>query len=470
MSSCRFTWFSNLLKLSLCAAALTTFVQCEGTEPNQPNIGSQQQDVRVCAAGATLKGIDISFYQGNVDWAKIKADGISFAFVRVSDGLANPDSKFARNWSNMKAVGLIRGAYQFFRPRLDAAKQAQLFLDMVGPLGADDLPPVIDVEDAGGQSPTVVKQKIQTWIDIVKAATGRTPIIYTGPSFWTNDIANPSFPEYPLWIANYGVTCPETPSTWDTWAFWQYTDSGTTDGVDGPVDTNTFNGNMAALLALTGAAATCGDNQCTGAETTENCAVDCPPCGVIASAGGLVDDGDACFVGGGDPMYLRKVTTNGIGGDLTWTYATDAAKEANSATWNLYLAEAGRYKVEVFTDTTYAQSKKTSYVVQAGGIAASPVVIDQSAFNGWQLIGEYDFAAAGGQNVHVGDNTGEPSAGKMQIALDAVRLTKVGKTDDPGGPGDGGSEAGCCAAGSDGRSSLMLSLLTLCVLVPRRRR
>jgi uncharacterized protein (TIGR03382 family) len=188
---------------------------------------------------------------------------------------------------------------------------------------------------------------------------------------------------------------------------------------------------------------------------------------VIPIAGGIVDDGDACFVGGGDPMYLHRVTAAGADGDLLWTYATDAASEFTSATWNLYMAQAGRYKMEVYTDSAYGNSKKALYAVRASGNTLAPVAIDQSAFNGWQLIGEYDFAAAGDQYIHLGDNTGEPSAGKTQIAIDGVRLTRVGKTDEPGVDGKE-ITSGCSSTGAV-HSSVVLSLLTLVVLIGRRR-
>jgi GH25 family lysozyme M1 (1,4-beta-N-acetylmuramidase) len=374
----------SLLRIGLCAVFLAGFAHCQDSMTTDVSVSSEQQFAQVCAAGPTLKGIDVSDYQGTVDWAKVKADGNTFAFARISDGVNTPDDQFASNWPAMKAAGVVRGAYQLFRPGQSAEDQANLFLTKLGTLEADDLPPVIDVEVTSGQSPAVVAQQIQTWLDIVESATGRKAIIYANFYFWRDDIGNPSFPNNPLWIAAYVNDCPDIPSGWNTCAFWQYTEEGSTDGVNTPVDSNRFNGDLAALMALTdGGAASCGDKKCSGSETTEKCPSDCPPCGVIPIAGGIVDDGDACFVGGGDPMYLRRVTAAGADGDLLWTYATDAATEVSSATWNLYMAQAGRYKMEVYTDSAYANSKKALYAVRASGNTLSPVAIDQSAFNGW---------------------------------------------------------------------------------------
>jgi GH25 family lysozyme M1 (1,4-beta-N-acetylmuramidase) len=445
---------------------LALFAACADSEPETASV---EQLARVCASGPTLKGMDVSFYQGDIDWAKVKADGIAFAFVRVSDGLANIDSKFSRNWNGARANGILRGAYQYFRPNLDATAQARLFLDKVGTMAPDDLPPVIDVEATGSQSAATIAAKVKIWIDIVSKATGKTPIIYTGFYFWRDSVGNASFVNNPLWVAAYVTHCPDIPSVWPSWAFWQTTDKGAVAGIANGVDMNTFNGDKAALLKLTGVAATCGDNKCEGTETTETCSVDCPPCGVIAATGGTVDDGDSCFVGGGSPQFLRNVTTAGNDGDLVWTYATDAAAEGNSGQWNLYFADAGTYRVEVFTDATFAKSKKASYRIRARGADGAPVVIDQTAVNGWQSLGDVTFAAGGSQFIHVGDNTGEPSANKVQLAFDSVRLTRLDLTVDPP-PDEVTTSNKGCSSSQPGSTGLFVLLALVALVRPRSRR
>lgn len=434
------TGVATLLAGLVMAALTSTLVTCT----DAVDLREVDQLARVCAAGPTTKGIDVSYYQGTIDWAKVKSTGVEFAFVRVSDGLATIDSKFSQNWSGARAAGVVRGAYQFFRPNLDAAAQANLFVQKVGTLAADDLPPVIDVEATGSQSAAVIAAKVRIWIEIVETATGKKPIIYTGYYFWRDSVGDAKFPGYPLWVAAYVDHCPDLPSGWDAWSFWQTSSTGQVSGIAGAVDLNSFNGDRAALLAMTGVAATCGDNLCEGTETTETCAVDCPPCGVIAAAGGLIDDGDACFEGGGNPMYLRSVADVGVQGDLLWTYATDAAAAGNFAQWNLYMADAGRYSVEVYTDASYGKSRKASYLVSANGAAAMPVAIDQTAVNGWQSLGEFEFAAGGKQGVRLNDNTGEPAAAKVQLALDAIRLTRLDLPVDPMSPP--ASDEGCNVA------------------------
>jgi lysozyme len=206
---------------------------------------------RVCADGATTKGIDVSKWQGTIDWTKVANAGYAYAFIRVSDGVNTVDQKFATNWSAAKSVGIIRGAYQFFRPSQSATAQADLMIAKLGQYTPGDLPPVIDVEDDGGLSPATVTARVRQWVDRVQAALGVVPIVYTGKYFWRDEVGSPaSFAPNPLWIAQYTSLCPDIPGPWSRWTFWQYTDSGTVPGIAGPVDTNRFNGSLAQLQAF----------------------------------------------------------------------------------------------------------------------------------------------------------------------------------------------------------------------------
>lgn len=241
------------------------------------------EGLQVCAKGSTQKGIDVSEHNGTVSWTKVKAAGRSFAFARVSDGLDYPDDTFADNWSGMKAAGLVRGAYQYFRPGQDAVKQADLLIARVGALGAGDLPPVIDVETANGQSGATVVKGVRAWIDRVKARTGRDPIIYAAAGFWDTLPGTAQFAGNVLWVANYGQQCPYLPQTWSKWAFWQSSDTGSVSGVAGAVDVNVFNGTLAELMALGsgGGTATCKtDDDCH--HGAKGAAVICANTGAVA--------------------------------------------------------------------------------------------------------------------------------------------------------------------------------------------
>jgi len=212
-------------------------------------LSSQPCDaVVVCPGPSTLLGVDVSQFQGTVDWNTVAASGIQFAFARVSDG-SRLDDEFDQNYAAIKAAGLIRGAYQFFEPGQDPSAQAALVLQKIGTLDVGDLPPVLDVEVTGGQSSAPLAADVQTWVSIVQQATGRAPIIYTGIGFWNSSVVA-SFGADPLWVANWGVSCPNLPFGWQNWVFWQYADNGSVPGISSSVDLDEFNGGLVDLNNL----------------------------------------------------------------------------------------------------------------------------------------------------------------------------------------------------------------------------
>ncbi|MCB9565182.1 MAG: hypothetical protein H6709_08795 [Kofleriaceae bacterium] len=221
-----------------------------GDEPGDGVPGSIP--LRVCADGATLTGVDVSFYQGAIDWARARDAGVAFAFIRVSDGLSYPDGRFASNWAAARAAGVTRGAYQFFRPGSDAVAQADLLIDAIGALAPGDLPPVIDVEATSGLSAATIVARIGQWVDRIEARLGVTPIVYTGKYFWQDSVgASAAFVDHPLWVAQYTSACPDLPTPWTRWTFWQSSDAGTIAGIPGGVDVDRFNGSRADLDRLT---------------------------------------------------------------------------------------------------------------------------------------------------------------------------------------------------------------------------
>ncbi|MBW3570641.1 MAG: glycoside hydrolase family 25 protein [Gemmatimonadetes bacterium] len=199
-------------------------------------------------ADAPLPGIDVSHWQGAVDWNRVAADGRHFAFIKATEGGDYTDPRFAENWAGARRAGVIRGAYHFFRPQTDAMAQAAHFVRTV-PLAAGDLPPVLDVEVTDGRSLDVVAAGVRTWLEEVERATGRRPILYTRASFWTAQMGG-GFGAYPLWVAHYGATEPRIPAGWSGWTFWQHSDAGRVDGIVGNVDLNWFNGDREELEAF----------------------------------------------------------------------------------------------------------------------------------------------------------------------------------------------------------------------------
>lgn len=223
-----------------------------------PNENSAFKEVRPVVTVAEMpKGIDVSKFQGDVDWARVKASGVSFAFARAIDdkppgGKADP--KFARNFAGMRDAGILRGAYYFLRPRRDVAAAANLFVSTVGSLGPGDLPPVIDVESKDNASAGTILDRIARWIDIVEAKLNRQVLIYTFTPFWRDTLGNsPLFNKHPLWIAHFTTRPqPTIPSAFPTFSFWQHSDKGRAPGVPSAVDLDRFNGSMAGLRALAG--------------------------------------------------------------------------------------------------------------------------------------------------------------------------------------------------------------------------
>ena len=246
------TCFGVLHPRALAAAPLAALLLsgCIPADEDEP-IDETSQEVVVCPGPNLVYGIDVSVYQGDIDWTKV-ATAKDFAIARVSDG-SYLDTKFDKNWSGMKAAGIIRGAYQYFEPAQDATAQANIMIQKMVGFGPGDLPPMLDVEATGGQSPATITAKIHTWVDKIKAATGRTPLIYTGKYFWDPNVQTTDFASFPLVIAAYvKPNCPNTPNAWSKWTMWQYNSTGSVPGISGNVDSDEFNGTMEDLKKLAG--------------------------------------------------------------------------------------------------------------------------------------------------------------------------------------------------------------------------
>ena len=201
-----------------------------------------------CQVGPTTPGIDVSYYQETIDWARVRRAGIQFAFIRLSDGAALRDPRFATNWTEARRAGVTRGAYLFFRPDQDIAAQADLMIAAMHDRDPEDLPPVIDLEVDGGLAAPIVAARARAWVERVRAGLGVDPIVYTGGDLWRTGGAE-LLASQPLWIAHYTQGCPALPSPWTRWAFWQHTDRGAVPGIDGAVDLDQFSGTLGELHA-----------------------------------------------------------------------------------------------------------------------------------------------------------------------------------------------------------------------------
>lgn len=194
-----------------------------------------------------VHGIDVSHFQGTVDWPLVKDQGVSFAFVKATEGLFHCDTLFYKNWKSIKQANLLRGAYHFFIPDVDAAQQAQNFLINVT-LQNGDLPPVLDMEITDHTDPDAVVESIREWLDIVSTAFNTKPIIYTNLKSYFRFIAG-RFDEYPVWIARYKDKIPDLGNSKE-WSFWQYNEKGKLNGIEDEVDLNAFNGSFQELQEM----------------------------------------------------------------------------------------------------------------------------------------------------------------------------------------------------------------------------
>lgn len=197
---------------------------------------------------STVQGIDVSHFQGIVNWQQVAQAGMSFAFAKATEGITYTDPQFTNNWPGIQAAGLLRGAYHFFEANDDASAQAKQFLSKVQ-LEPGDLPPVLDVETNAGVSDSQIWTGVATWLQLVEQATGRLPILYTAPGFWDSHEPDPTLTRYPLWLADYASE-PVLPKGWTSWLFWQHSQTGTVSGVTGSVDLDLFSGTLEQLRAL----------------------------------------------------------------------------------------------------------------------------------------------------------------------------------------------------------------------------
>lgn len=232
------------------ASVLVTLAALSACASSPDDVGSSESAVKVCGQ-TTVKGIDV--YHGDnggnpIDWNAVKNAGISFAFTKATESTNYKDASFPANWSGIKSAGMVRGAYHFFHADVDPAAQANYFLAYVGTVSKGDLL-VLDLETANGQTQATIASHAQTFLSTVQKASGVTPFLYTSPAFLTSFTG---LGGYPLWVANYGVTCPDVPAAWTTYTFWQSTGTGSLSALSGAVDLDTFNGTLADLVALGG--------------------------------------------------------------------------------------------------------------------------------------------------------------------------------------------------------------------------
>ncbi|MBC8054164.1 MAG: glycoside hydrolase family 25 protein [Sphingobacteriaceae bacterium] len=239
-------YYGYILKF---AASTWGWVKNIGDDPDYPSYESY--DIRI-PKKYSVHGIDVSYYQGKIDWQKVKSMNengvqISFAFIKATEGVMLVDRYFQRNWREAPKVGIRCGAYHFFRPKKSGRWQAKFFLQTVD-VEKGDLPPVVDIEELNGVKASKMREELKEYVRYIENKTGVKPIIYTGLSFY-NDYLRGYFDDCPLWIAHYYKAKLKIAAE-TKWHFWQHSDKARVNGISHVVDFNVFNGDSTEFKKL----------------------------------------------------------------------------------------------------------------------------------------------------------------------------------------------------------------------------
>lgn len=197
-----------------------------------------------------VHGVDVSHYQGDIDWTALQSQNIDFAYIKATEGSSSVDEKFVENWEEAEQTFLKVGAYHFFSFDSEGKTQAQNYIQTVGALEGK-LIPVVDVEYYGDKmkNPPAKEQVTSELTDMLQALEkeyGVKPMIYTTyPVYYK--FLDGEFAEYPLWIRDVYLT-PELLLN-RQWTLWQYSDTAVLEGYSGVekyIDKNVLNGNEEA--------------------------------------------------------------------------------------------------------------------------------------------------------------------------------------------------------------------------------
>jgi lysozyme len=200
------------------------------------------------ATSGYAEGIDVSKWQGTIDWVQVRAAGKRFVIAKATEGYGYTDPMYGQNKAGARAQGLEFGAYHYARPDLndDALAEADWFVDTAA-YERGMLIPTLDLEVTGGKSAEALTAWVRTWVQRVDERLGIKPMIYVSPYFWRTNMADTTWfadnGYRVLWIAHWGVASPNPPGDdWAgaSWTFWQYTSDGRVPGISGRVDLNRY--------------------------------------------------------------------------------------------------------------------------------------------------------------------------------------------------------------------------------------
>jgi lysozyme len=197
-------------------------------------------------------GLDVSHHQGPVDWPQVaRSPNLAFVYVKATEGGDWTDHLFLSNWQAARAAGLRVGAYHYFTFCRSAADQAAHFLATV-PLEPDTLPPALDVEFGGNcanpPAPEAISAAVLDWLEQVEHVTSRRPLIYATRESREALLSDPAFAKYGVWLRDVFREPPQADGA--RWVIWQFANRAHVDGIEGFVDLNAIDGDLAALQRL----------------------------------------------------------------------------------------------------------------------------------------------------------------------------------------------------------------------------
>jgi GH25 family lysozyme M1 (1,4-beta-N-acetylmuramidase) len=222
----------------------------------KPRAAVEGQLPAAVTAVTQTRGMDVSGWQGNVNWSSSWSKGAKFAYVKATESTTYRNPYFAQQYNGSYGVGMIRGAYHFATPdRSSGTAQADWFVSHGGGWSRDGrtLPPALDIEynpygaTCYGLSASAMVSWIRAFSNEVHARTGRYPTIYSTRDWWSTCTGNTAAfaATNPLWIACYCSSAGTLPAGWGFYTFWQFASSGALPG-----DQDVFNGAYARLQAL----------------------------------------------------------------------------------------------------------------------------------------------------------------------------------------------------------------------------
>lgn len=220
-----------------------------GKNPNYPVYKSYRIRIPI---KYPVHGIDVSFYQGFINWQKVKlmrqdSVHIDFAYIKATEGIVRADPYFSHNWRGCKQTGIVCGAYHYFRPKFSGKLQARFFVKNITVLRGD-LPPVVDVEELDGVTPEKMRTELDAFIAELETQTNVRPMIYSSLKFYYDNLFG-YYDTDRLWLSNFDspnlVVGPET-----KWLFWQHSNHARVNGILSPVDFDLFNGDSVALRKI----------------------------------------------------------------------------------------------------------------------------------------------------------------------------------------------------------------------------